>query len=255
LLRGLAKAILILANNDTTRCNLKPCNLFHLEKIAVAKKQSTSKQPLESAADQFVAAGKAALEKAQEAVERAQEAVEKVHEEGSKLLNSLATEGGKVKDQTQKMAEEMVEDLKDKVGEVRSKAADTVDNLEQIFEDRVSRVLKRLGIPTSDDFHAIAKRLEVLNESVKTLVKGQASQAETLAGETDDLQAITGIGPTLAGKLYADGIVHYRQIAQWSEADIERVEKEVIHSAGRITRDRWVEQAKALHAQKYHEQL
>ncbi|MEZ5584971.1 MAG: phasin family protein [Candidatus Competibacteraceae bacterium] len=221
----------------------------------MTKKQPAAKQPLESAADQFAAAGKAALEKAQEAVERAQEAVDKVQEEGSKLLNSLAKEGGKVKDQTQKMAEEMVDELKEKVGEVRNKAADTVDNLEQIFEDRVSRVLKRLGIPTSDDFHAIAKRLEALNDSVKTLINSETTQAEALSSETDDLQEINGIGPTLAGKLYAEGIFHYRQVAQWSEADIERIENEVIHSAGRITRDRWVEQAKALHAKKYQEQL
>ncbi|MEE4376614.1 MAG: phasin family protein [Candidatus Competibacteraceae bacterium] len=221
----------------------------------MAKKQSAPKQPLEAAADQFAAAGKAALERAQEAVERAQEAVDKVHVEGSKLLNSLAEEGGKMKDQTQKMAEEMVDDLKEKVGEVRNKAADTVDNLEQIFEDRVSRVLKRLGIPTSDDFHAIAKRLEVLNESVKTLINSETAQSEILSSETDDLQQISGIGPTLAGKLYAEGIVNYRQVALWSKADIERVENEVIHSAGRISRDRWVEQAKALHAKKYQEQL
>jgi len=127
--------------------------------------------------------------------------------------------------------------------------------LEQIFEDRVSRVLKRLGIPTSDDFHAIAKRLEVLNDSVKTLVKSETAQSEVLSGETDDLQEISGIGPTLAGKLYAEGIVHYRQVALWNEADIERVENEVIHSAGRITRDHWIEQAKDLHAKKYQEQL
>lgn len=233
----------------------------------MAKKHASvesAKKRVESAADQFLAAGKAALEKAQEAVERAQEAVEKVQEEGGKLLNSLAKEGDKVKDQTQKLAEEMVEELKGRVGEVKHKAADTMDNLEQIFEDRVSRVLKRLGIPTSDDFQAIAQRLEALNDSVQTLAKSQAaspkaaakpSGAKASGAAKDDLQAITGIGPALESKLNAQGIVHYRQIAQWNDAEVERIEQDVIHSSGRVVRDRWVEQAKALHFQKYDEQL
>ncbi|MCP5459169.1 MAG: phasin family protein [Gammaproteobacteria bacterium] len=220
------------------------------------------------AADQFMAAGKMALEKAQEAVEKAQEAVEKVQDEGSKLLNSLAKEGDKVKDQTQKLAEDMVEELKGRVSDVKTKATDTMDNLEHIFEDRVSRVLKRLGIPTSDDFQAIAKRLEVLNESVRTLTQDQAAPAKTAppsaikpsapqpaSAENDDLQAINGIGPAMEGKLNAQGIVLYRQIAQWDDAEIERIEHEIIKSTGRVIRDRWVEQAKELHFQQYGEQL
>lgn len=212
----------------------------------------------ESVADQILAAGKTVIDKAQEAVEKTQETVEKAQQEGSKLLESIAKEGGKVKAKTQKLAEEKLGEAKDRLKEVKSKAADTWDNLEQVFEDRVSRVLNRLGIPTSEDFHTIAKRLDTLNENVKELIRLQGAEKATAVKQSqdkDDLKAITGVGPALEGKLKAVGIDSYRQIATLSAEDIERIETKVIHSSGRITRDNWVEQAKELHFKKYNERL
>lgn len=71
----------------------------------------------------------------------------------------------------------------------------------------------------------------------------------------DDLKTITGIGPMLERKLNAEGIINYQQIATLSDADIARLEGSVIRFAGRIRRDRWIEQAKAQHQEKYHESL
>jgi predicted flap endonuclease-1-like 5' DNA nuclease len=71
----------------------------------------------------------------------------------------------------------------------------------------------------------------------------------------DDLQAINGIGPMLEKKLNAQGIVSYRQIAALSDEDIAHLESTVIRFAGRIRRDRWMEQAKARHRDKYNESL
>lgn len=59
----------------------------------------------------------------------------------------------------------------------------------------------------------------------------------------DDLKRITGIGPHLERRLKQHGITTFRQIAEWSESDIERVSKELGPFAHRIHRDRWVEQA------------
>ncbi len=59
----------------------------------------------------------------------------------------------------------------------------------------------------------------------------------------DDLKRISGIGPHLEGRLKAHGITTFRQIAQWSDSDIERISKELGPFAHRIRRDRWVEQA------------
>ncbi len=68
---------------------------------------------------------------------------------------------------------------------------------------------------------------------------------ERPAGEPDDLKLISGVGPVLEGKLHALGITTYAQIARFKKADIAKVD-EVLNFKGRIERDEWVKQAKAL---------
>ena len=218
------------------------------------KQEASETQQAESPADQILAIGKTAVEAAQDAVAKAQDTIEKLQQEGSRILQSLVSE-------TQKIAEGKVEQMKGKMGEVkgrveeaRDKATETFENLEQIFEERVSRALSRLGIPTTDDFQAIARRLEELNKGVQTLIKNK-EKAAAAAPQKDDLKEISGLGPVLESKLHAEGIFTYRQLAQLSPEEIERIETQVIHSSGRMQRDNWIAQAKELHLKKYGEQL
>ncbi len=98
-------------------------------------------------------------------------AFSKAEEEGGKLFESLVKEGEEVEARTRKTAEEKVEEVKGKMEEVKNKVSDTWDGLEQLFEDRVARVLNRLGVPTNDDVQELSKRVEELHESVKVLIK------------------------------------------------------------------------------------
>jgi poly(hydroxyalkanoate) granule-associated protein len=95
----------------------------------------------------------------------------KAEDEGGKLFESLVKEGEKVEAHTRKVAEDTIEEVKDRVEQVKGKATDTWDGLEQVFEDRVARVLNRLGVPTNDDVQDLAKRVEELNATVKSLNK------------------------------------------------------------------------------------
>ena len=70
-------------------------------------------------------------------------------------------------------------------------------------------------------------------------------EAPDLNVEPDDLTRIKGIGHVLQTKLNELGIVTFRQIADFTEADIARV-NESLDFPGRIERERWVEQASAL---------
>ena len=70
-------------------------------------------------------------------------------------------------------------------------------------------------------------------------------------GTPDDLKLIVGIGPVIERMLYQMGIGTYRQIALWSERDIDDVDARLREFPGRIRRDAWVTQARALHASKY----
>jgi len=95
----------------------------------------------------------------------------KAEEEGGKVFETLVLEGEKVEAHTRKVAEDKMEEVRDRVEQVRGKATDTWDGLEQVFEDRVARVLNRLGVPTNDDVQDLAKRVEELNATVKSLNK------------------------------------------------------------------------------------
>ena len=76
----------------------------------------------------------------------------------------------------------------------------------------------------------------------------EAQAPETLSapeGEADDLKKIGGVGPKIEEKLNALGIYHYRQIAAFTPENAAWLDQE-LHSTGRVEREDWVGQAKAL---------
>lgn len=69
----------------------------------------------------------------------------------------------------------------------------------------------------------------------------------------DDLKLIVGVGPVIERMLQKIGIGSYRQIARWSERDIDDFDARLPEFHGRIRRDGWVTQARELHQSKYGE--
>jgi poly(hydroxyalkanoate) granule-associated protein len=61
--------------------------------------------------------------------------------------------------------------VRDQAESVRKQANDNWDKLENIFDDRVGRVLARLGIPTRDDVNGLTKRVQDLSRKVAALDK------------------------------------------------------------------------------------
>lgn len=70
-------------------------------------------------------------------------------------------------------------------------------------------------------------------------------------GTPDDLKLIVGVGPVIERMLYQMGIATYRQIARLTEHDVDEIEARLREFPGRIRRDGWVTQARALHVGKY----
>ena len=68
------------------------------------------------------------------------------------------------------------------------------------------------------------------------------------AAAADDLKKLSGVGPALEKKLLAAGVTSFAQIAGWNEEDIAAF-NEKLSFKGRIEREGWVEQAKALVAE------
>ena len=70
--------------------------------------------------------------------------------------------------------------------------------------------------------------------------------APGVAGDGDDLQALKGVGPKLAGLLQAEGLTRYAQIAALGPEDLARLDAKLGAFKGRLQRDRVVEQAALL---------
>jgi branched-chain amino acid transport system ATP-binding protein len=64
-------------------------------------------------------------------------------------------------------------------------------------------------------------------------------------GKADRLILIKGIGPVNEKKLNEHGIFHFDQVAAWTKADIAAAEAYLAFD-GRIEREEWIKQAKAL---------
>ncbi len=91
----------------------------------------------------------------------------KTQEEGSRVFEALVKEGETVEARTMKVLQAAGE----KVEEVKGKATEQLDKLEQAFQDRVARALNRLGVPTNEDIQELTKRVEALNDSVQKLLQ------------------------------------------------------------------------------------
>ncbi|HLZ78546.1 MAG TPA: hypothetical protein VKQ09_04330 [Sphingomonas sp.] len=76
----------------------------------------------------------------------------------------------------------------------------------------------------------------------------EPAPAPVTAGPADPLTHMKGLGPKAEAALNALGITRFEQIAAWSEIDVARIDQQMGTFKGRITRDRWVEQARYLAA-------
>lgn len=76
----------------------------------------------------------------------------------------------------------------------------------------------------------------------------QPEQIEKPDNGGDDLTAITGIGPRIGEVLNELGIFSYAQIAAWTPENETWIENHLSFK-GRVSRENWVEQAKALMAE------
>jgi branched-chain amino acid transport system ATP-binding protein len=79
----------------------------------------------------------------------------------------------------------------------------------------------------------------------KPIAKAKSLAAAKPAAVSDNLLLIKGIGPVNDRKLKGHGITRFAQIAAWKKSDITEVEK-YLEFDGRIAREDWIGQAKAL---------
>ena len=120
---------------------------------------------------------------------------------------------------------------------------------------------------SDSNMRAAGDRVEALSDEVERLRAESARYRQVIVDiennappplldspdAPDDLRLIVGIGPVLERLLQQLGIATYRQIARWSERDIDEFDAKLPEFPGRIRRDDWVTQARELHLSKYGE--
>ena len=93
----------------------------------------------------------------------------KAQEEGVKIFNKLVDEGKGVEKIIKKTSETATKEVKSTVGKVKGKATQSWDKLENIFESRVEKAIKKLDIPTSKEITALLDKVESLAKEVSKL--------------------------------------------------------------------------------------
>jgi poly(hydroxyalkanoate) granule-associated protein len=107
----------------------------------------------------------------------------KAQADGTKAFESLVKEGQVIQSKAQAAAQEKFAEVTSKAngmtGDLLSKATGQWDKLEGIFEERVSKALKKMGIPTNKDLEALSKKIDAL--SAKKPVSKATPKAATPA--------------------------------------------------------------------------
>jgi predicted flap endonuclease-1-like 5' DNA nuclease len=114
---------------------------------------------------------------------------------------------------------------------------------DELADMRARRDAAERSTDSAESIAALQRELEQCRESLVAAAAGGASEK----GEADDLQQIKGIGPKIAGILQELGIQRFEQIAVWSPEKVDWV-NERLRFKGRIEREEWIPQARALMA-------
>jgi len=110
-------------------------------------------------------------------------AVSKAQTGAPKLLDDLMTEGARVHARASKATDSAVRAaletaqsaIRGRVDDVRETATDAFENLEKIFQTRVQRALKQLGVPSTEEIGELSKRVDALNSNIEKMARGRAT--------------------------------------------------------------------------------
>ncbi len=102
----------------------------------------------------------------------------KAEEDTGRFFERLVQEGEQLENKTRGVVEKQLKSVEDRVGDVRERATGTWDKLEQLFDERVSGALRRLGIHRREDIEAMERRIEVLEQEVARLRRTRGNDEE-----------------------------------------------------------------------------
>ena len=140
--------------------------------------------------------------------------------------------------------------VKAKVAEGAEKAAKAVAEVKAKVAEKVSGKAPAQTSNVAAGLMAAPAKAAKPAKSEADLIAAGGKQPKGLKapkkGKADDLQVIEGIGPVLEKLCHELGIFHFDQIASWGPVEITWMDGNLKGFRGRVTRDKWVAQAKLI---------
>lgn len=102
----------------------------------------------------------------------------KAEEDTGRFFERLVQEGEQLESKTRGVVGKQIKSVEDRVEGVRERATGTWDRLENMFDERVSGALRRLGIHRREDIEALERRIEILETELNRLRNRSGSDEE-----------------------------------------------------------------------------
>ena len=131
--------------------------------------RKTGSRPRQSSAASGNDAARAINESAQKIWLAGLGAFERARAEGPRMFDTLVKQGNQLGGQAREAADQALRQLR----ESASGASGRFDKLEQVFEERVQRSLKRLGVLTRGEVEDLNQGVRDLTEQVRSLMASQ----------------------------------------------------------------------------------
>ena len=98
-------------------------------------------------------------------------AYSKAEEGGNKLFETLVQDGEKLEAKTRALVDKPLNVAKETVESVRARASGSWEKVEKAFDQRVSKALHRLNIPTRSDVDELYARVDQLAEEMRRVTE------------------------------------------------------------------------------------
>lgn len=140
----------------------------------------------------------------------------------------------------------VIDDLRTQIAELRAVSLQAGKKVvEKPIEPSTEKISEKNGqMP-------VEKMSEHMGNLDQAGVAEQADEGQAVGESPDDLKQIRGVGPALERFLRKRGVFWFRQVATWSQTDIDKFEFLLPNFGGRIQRENWVRSAQVEHYKKY----
>ena len=191
---------------------------------------------------------KEATEEAQDAVTKFQtEQRERLEARMERMRDALGLKQFSLKTKKAEKLHSKLDDLEEQVAALRADA-DGADAKVKARVERLSQEIASVGAKPKKAKKTAKKATKAAPKKAKPVAASKTDENGRLSkplGQADDLKLIKGVGAVLERRLNEAGVFHYWQIADLRKAQVEALET-VLRFPGRIARDNWKTQARAL---------